>query len=197
MTGILGIALLLPTGIAVFRASMGTAYVSLLLLSVSLLIGPLNVLWGRPNPVSADLRRDVGIWAALWGLAHVVFGLQVHLPGRPWEYFLWPAHLGRLVPFRYDAAGASNHTGLAATLILLALLAVSNDAALRRLGTGRWKSVQRWNYVCFALVTIHGVIYQVLEQRAWTWVGVFALTLLTVVVGRVAAWRHLRSRQRH
>ena len=45
--------------------------------------------------------------------------------------------------------GLSNETGLIAALILLVLLATSNDASLRNLGLARWKSWQRWNYACF------------------------------------------------
>lgn len=41
--------------------SMGTGYVSIILLAGTLLIGPINVWAKRVNPVSTDLRRDVGI----------------------------------------------------------------------------------------------------------------------------------------
>src|SRR5688572_18251144 len=60
-----------------FRVSMATAYVSLTLLAATLVTGPLNVLRRRPNPVSTDLRRDLGIWSALLGLGHVATGLMV------------------------------------------------------------------------------------------------------------------------
>jgi sulfoxide reductase heme-binding subunit YedZ len=40
---------------------MATAYVSLALLAATLVTGPINLLRRRPNPVSTDLRRDLGI----------------------------------------------------------------------------------------------------------------------------------------
>jgi hypothetical protein len=43
------------------RLSMATAYASLAFLVASLSLGPWNVLCRQPNPVSFDLRRDVGI----------------------------------------------------------------------------------------------------------------------------------------
>src|SRR5678815_4055750 len=70
-----------------FGLSMATAYTSTLLLDVTLLLGVLKVLRGEASPVSTDWRRDVGIWAALFGLAHLVIGLQVHAPGNMQTYF--------------------------------------------------------------------------------------------------------------
>src|SRR5713226_2215143 len=47
------------------RLSMATAYAGLIFLAASLWLGPWNVLRRRPNPVSFDLRRDVGIWTGI------------------------------------------------------------------------------------------------------------------------------------
>jgi sulfoxide reductase heme-binding subunit YedZ len=176
------------------QLSMGTAYTGLALIGASLLIGPLNVLRRRPNPVSADLRRDVGIWAALVSSAHVVFGLQVHLPGRPWEFFVWGREQAHAFPLRYDAFGFANWGGLGAAIVLLVLLAISNDLSLRRLGTTRWKRWQRWNYAAFGVIAAHGVIYQVLEDRPLPWVIVFGATLLTVFALQLVGWRAVRDR---
>ena len=176
--------------------SMGTAYVGLGLLGWSLLIGPLNVLRRRPNPVSADLRRDVGIWGALVSCAHVVFGLQVHSPGRPWEFFVWGREQAHTIPLRYDAFGFANWGGLAAALVLIMLLALSNDASLRRLGTATWKRLQRWNYAAFGVIAGHGVIYQALEKRTPAWIAIFAMTVLVVMALQLAGWRHMRGAAR-
>ena len=123
----------------VFRASIATAYVALGLFLVTLAFGPYAALRGRRYPVSTDIRRDFGIWTALVAIVHVVVGLQVHLRGKMWEYFVRPMK-GVLLP-RIDPFGVANYTGLTAGLILIALLVTSNDASLRRLGTERWRSV--------------------------------------------------------
>src|SRR5439155_26488230 len=60
-----------------WRLSVATAYVGLTLIGLTLLIGPLTALRGQPMPVSSDLRRDLGIWAGLVGIAHVFMGAQV------------------------------------------------------------------------------------------------------------------------
>lgn len=185
--------LLRDEGVRVFRLSMGTAYTSLGLLCWSLLIGPWNVLRANPNPVSADLRRDVGIWAGVFGIVHVILGLQVHLTGKMLQYFLWAPEERHRLPMRYDVFGATNWSGLAATLLLIMLLAISNDLSLRRLGTGRWKSLQRWNYVAFGLVAFHGVIFQMLEKRSAPWMVTYGAMLLVVLVIQLLAVRQIRT----
>jgi len=121
------------------RLSIATAYPALFLSAMAVSFGPWNVLRGRPNPVSFDLRRDVGIWAGLMALVHTAIGLNVHLRGRPWLYFIDQHHR-----VRHDLFGFGNDTGLVAVLLFLLLLAISNDLSLRRLGTRKWKSLQRW-----------------------------------------------------
>ena len=143
------------------RLSFSSAYPALVLLAATLLIGPLKVLTGDRLAVSIDFRRDIGIWAGIAGLFHVVVGQCVHLRGRPWLYYIYENWQQKhILPMRHDLFGLANYTGLAAAFVLLALLATSNDAALRRLSTAGWKQLQRWNYVCFALTAIHTLTYQ-------------------------------------
>jgi sulfoxide reductase heme-binding subunit YedZ len=128
------------------RASFATAYPALVLLTTSLLIGPWNVLRKRRNPISGDLRRDIGIWAALLSVTHSVIGQNVHLRGRPWLYYIYEARQHHIIPLRHDLFGFSNYTGAVIALILIALLATSNDYSLKMLGTPRLKQLQPWNY---------------------------------------------------
>ncbi len=182
-----------------FRWSMATAYVGLALIVAALAVGPVNVLRRRPNPASGDLRRDVGIWAGLVSVGHVVAGFQVHMGGALYKYFFADAeHLRRLRP-RLDAFGFTNDLGLFATLVVLVLLATSNDLSLRRLGAARWKAVQRWTYAMAAAVAVHGVVFQLLEKRSPGWVALFAVLLVAgaglQAAGRraFAGWRSARA----
>lgn len=131
----------------------------------------MNILRGRRNPVSSDLRRDMGIWAGLIGVLHAVVGQCVHLRGRPWLYYVYgptEKHAG----LRHDAFGFANYTGALSTLLLTALFASSNDIALRALGTPRWKTLQRWNYAVFLLAGMHAFGYQLgVEKQKAAWVG--------------------------
>ena len=144
--------------------SIGTAYPALFLTGAAVFVGPLNVLRRAPNPVSFDLRRDLGIWAGILALAHTAIGLNVHLRGRPWLYFI-DQH-NRL---RHDLFGFGNYTGFIAALLFLMLLAISNDLSLRRLGTQRWKSLQRWTYAAVGLTFLHAIVYQQVEKRQLTY----------------------------
>ena len=160
------------------RLSMASAYAALFLLAATLSIGPWNKLRGQANPVSSYLRRDTGIWAGMLGIVHVIVGLQVHMNGKFWLYFVPPPDMAFRFPLRIDAFGLSNYAGLAAGLILLMLLALSSNAALRALGALRWKRLQRWNYAVAALTVAHGALYQLLEKRSAGLVAAFVVIVL-------------------
>jgi methionine sulfoxide reductase heme-binding subunit len=187
-----GIYSLLTSSDALFKMSMASAYAGLAFLSACLVVGPRNVLRDRPNPVSTDLRRDIGIWAGLLGLFHTIVGLQVHMGGKFWLYFVFPSQENRLFPLRYDPFGFANYTGLGATLVLAMLMALSNDLSLRRLGTKRWKSLQRWNYPCAILVVLHGIAYQFIEKRSLWFVVLFGSIALVAGLVQVAGFRATR-----
>ena len=167
----------------VSHLSIATAYPALALTSAALVLGPWNLLRGRYNPVSFDLRRDLGIWAGIMALMHTVVGLNVHLRGRPWLYFV-----DEHKRLRHDVFGFGNDTGLIAALLFLLLLAISNDLSLRRLGTRRWKSLQRWTYVAAALTLLHAIAYQQVEKRQAAYqVMVWGLTALWTAL-QLAGW---------
>jgi sulfoxide reductase heme-binding subunit YedZ len=171
---------------------MGTAYAALLLLAASLAIGPVRVLRDQPNPVSTDLTRDVGIWAGVTSLLHVLFGIQVHMRGKFWLYFVYPPEQAHRLPLRHDSFGAANWTGLGATLVLVILLAISNDVSLRRLGARRWKALQRWSYAAALLTLAHGALFQVIEKRRLPWVLAFAAAAAVALLLQAAGFLTVR-----
>lgn len=181
----------LPQRDAIWKLSFVTAYAALILLTITLLIGPWNTLRGHRNPVSSDLRRDVGIWTGILGVAHTIIGLDVHLRGRPWLYFIYPRHEAHWIPLRHDLFGFANDTGLLGTLILLLLFATSNDLSLRCLGTPRWKSLQRWNYALFFLVALHGAAYQTIETQKRSFVAALVLCVALTILMQTLGF-HLR-----
>lgn len=177
----------------IYRLSMATGYVSVVLIAWAMLIGPWRVRRGRPAPASTDLRRDVGIWGAIFGVAHVVTGLQVHFGGKFWKYFLYPDGDHR-IPVRYDLFGFANWTGLAAGLVLVLLLAISNDASLRALGTRRWKSWQRSTYWAAALTVAHSLAYQLETRHFGPWIVAVVLVTMLVLVMQLDGRRRMLAR---
>jgi sulfoxide reductase heme-binding subunit YedZ len=162
-------ALYLQQRSVAYAVSLVTAYASLLCLAVTLGIGPWQALRGRRLPTSSYLRRDFGIWTALLALVHVGFGLFAHMDGNLWLYFFRaPPHDTFPWP-RIDPFGLTNDLGLAATLLLLVLLALSNNWSVRRLGAVRWKTWQRSSYWAAAAIALHAAIYQLLDRRTWAW----------------------------
>jgi methionine sulfoxide reductase heme-binding subunit len=167
------------------RASFATAYPALALLAATLLIGPWYLLRRKANPVSSDLRRDLGIWAGILGVLHAAVGQFVHLRGRPWLYYVYGPgehHHG----MRHDLFGLANYTGALGALLLAMLFATSNDFSLRRLGTGKWKQLQRWNYAVFALVAVHSFAFQGVEKQKQLWVVTAAFCVAAALSLQIA-----------
>ncbi|KAA6464987.1 hypothetical protein DYQ86_03270 [Acidobacteria bacterium AB60] len=156
------------------RTSFATAYPALALLAATLLLGPWNLVRRRTNPISSDLRRDVGIWAGILGVLHTAVGQCVHLRGRPWLYYIYgPQEHHRGI--RHDLFGLANYTGAVSTLLLILLFATSNDWSLRKLHTRPWKRLQRWNYAVFALAGVHAFAYQGVEKQKLQFVATVAI----------------------
>ncbi len=193
-TGLLLFAFLklIPGNDITYLWSMSTGYVSIILLALTLLIGPLTVYWKRNNPVSSDLRRDVGIWCAVIGLAHIVFGIQVHM-GNIFLYFFRAVDGKYAYKFRDDIFGVANYTGLAAGLILLVLLLLSNDLSLQWLKTKLWKNIQRWNYLLFALILIHAVLFQIIEKRIMIIVILFSVIMIIPLFVQLIGFNIIKS----
>jgi sulfoxide reductase heme-binding subunit YedZ len=90
--------------------------------------------------------------------------------------------------------GLANYTGLIATLILVLLLATSNDWALRKLGTPQWKQLQRWNYACFGLTAIHTFAYQEgVESQTWLFLGLGIAAVATTAMVQLAGYYRRRG----
>lgn len=180
------------------RATIATGYIALGLAAFTLLIGPANLLLRRRNPVSSYLRRDAGAWAAIVSVVHVIVGLQLHGPpatslsSRIFSYFFRPDG----VPLT-NSFGLANWTGLAATVIAVGLLAISSDAALRKLKARPWKWLQRLNYALFALVIAHAVFYGALLRVTSLSTLLLGVSVIAVFAGQTLGiwlWRRRYAR---
>jgi sulfoxide reductase heme-binding subunit YedZ len=174
--------------------TVATGYVALGLLGLTLLIGPINLLLRRRNPVSSYLRRDVGAWTAFFSVVHVIYGLQVHDRLSDFlNYFVAPDGSPLTNSF-----GLGNWTGLAATVIVVGLLVLSSDAALRKLKAKNWKRLQRLNYALFALVIAHAFFYGALVRTESPYTLLLLLSVIATVVGQavgVALYRRRHFRR--
>jgi sulfoxide reductase heme-binding subunit YedZ len=179
------------------QSTVATGYLALGLLGLTLLIGPVNLLLRRRNPVSSYLRRDVGTWTAIASVVHVILGFQVHGRGQILDFLTYFVASDGSRWLNSFALG--NWTGLAALVIVLVLLALSTDGALRELKAKTWKDLQRLNYTLFALVILHGFFYGALLRMTSPVTLLGVLTVIAVVVGQTVGvwlWRHRSSRTR-
>jgi sulfoxide reductase heme-binding subunit YedZ len=76
----------------------------------------------------------------------------------------------------------------------LLLLAISNDLSLRRLGTRKWKSLQRWTYLAVGLTLMHAVAYQRIERRQVRYESVIWGITAIVAALQITGWRRYRLR---
>lgn len=199
LAGIYAAHLYSPHADILYLLTIGPAYLSLLFLALTLCLGTLNLFRKRANPVNIDLRRDLGVWAGITGVVHVVFGLQIHRGGLLAAYFFQLNDDGTFNAPLTNLFGISNWIGALATLVLIALLVTSNDWSLKRLKGRRWKTLQRFNYALAVLTALHTWGYQVVSRReapfGWAFVGMVVGVLVAQAVGfRVVRMRRERHR---
>ena len=129
------------------------ADVSILLLCISLMIGPLV----RISPQFKLLipwRRDIGLWFAITSLIHIGLLAQLHLKWNLLRFFF--NEEGKLLK---QTAHASNWIGLVALLGMIVLSVTSNRYSEKLLGSSSWKFVQQSAYSVFWLVVLHTFIF--------------------------------------
>jgi sulfoxide reductase heme-binding subunit YedZ len=115
---------------------------SLVLIAVSVGIGPLARLW-RPAMPLIPFRREMGIHGCLLAVVHAVIILVGWVE---WDLmrlfgFEWHPDLLTYVMLQ-QGFGLSNAIGIAALILTSVLAATSSDAAIRRLGLSGWKFLQ-------------------------------------------------------
>jgi DMSO/TMAO reductase YedYZ heme-binding membrane subunit len=123
------------------------------------------------------------MWTAAFSVVHVIFGLQVHGSGDLSGFFSY-FFLADGAPL-VNSFGLGNWTGLLATVIVVGLLTISSDLALRMLKADRWKWLQRLNYVLFALVVAHAIFYGALVRATSPFTEVLVLSVIAVLTGQV------------
>src|SRR5665811_187654 len=162
-----------------------SGYLSIFLLAVSLLLGPVNLMLRRKNPISTYIRRDIGVFGGILGVLHSVVGLFMHFTGKPWLYFV--KEVGDGFAMRFGNFGLANYTGLFGVLILILLLIISNDYFLGKLKAVKWKNLQRFTYPMFLLVIAHSVFYRLNADKEdlimYLYLPMFLVVLVFQLVG--------------
>jgi sulfoxide reductase heme-binding subunit YedZ len=175
--------------------TQASGYISTILLSISLILGPISLLLKNNSPVSTYFRRDISITGGLLAVIHSIAGLFVHLRGKTWLYFLNQTKSGYSI--RLDNFGLANYTGLISALIIILLIITSNDFMLRKLNPYRWKNLQRLSYLMFILIIIHCYYYRIGKQNLdliyWLYLPVLTIVLIFQLIG---VWVKTQAKRR-
>jgi DMSO/TMAO reductase YedYZ heme-binding membrane subunit len=191
----LAVAAVAPPGEVLDRVSLTWSWLCLLLFAAALLVGPLHALRTGRLVTNHLLRRDLGVWCAAAGLAHLALAFEISMNPAYMQVYVdgasaWPAPGTRRLLYMWAVIGS-----LVIAALFALLLALSNNAALRLLRPLWWKRLQRSSYLAFSLTVAHGVAFQVIEARSTWLVAALGLLTLTVVTAQLAGWSRLRSRR--
>ena len=184
-----------PSGGAVDRASLATAWLCTALFVLVMILGPLQLVGGRRAALNWLLRRDLGIWTAITGLLH--FGLgNIEAMNRPYVQRVTASTAPPGAELRGDFFNWGAASGTLLALVFVVLLMISSNVALRWLGPRWWKRLQRLSYAGFALTIFHGLLFQRLEDRHMLWVLLLAAAGMTALGLQIAGWLAYRRLRR-
>lgn len=183
------------------RWNRATADASLLLLTLTMVIGPVARLLPRLR-LLVPLRREFGIYTVLLALIHTLIIFDGWLEwdlARLVGLTLHP-ELARYVMVQHGF-GLANVIGLVALLYGAVLAITSADRAVRFLGGATWKFVQSAAYVLWALVLAHTAYFLFMHfldfhrptpeanpLQGW-FAGLVALVLGLRIAASILTWR--------
>ena len=214
--GALSLAALMVWGFAQLRAEWSPMHkwnrafgdASLVLVALSMSLGPLSRLWRRATRWLV-WRREFGIWgfgAALIHTGFILFG-WVSLEWQRLFGFEFLPQLNRYVMFD-KGFGLANVIGILALIYALALSLTSNNKSQALLGQSVWKFLQQGAYVLWALILAHTAYFLYMHfldfHRATPepniLQGAFAFLVVLVAALQMAAfvktWQQGRRRHR-
>ncbi len=166
--------------------SLATAWLCFALLVTALGIGPWQALRTSKPLLNNLLRRDLGIWAALTGLAHLAVATGVVMQAAYFRAYITGPPDSPLPGWAGWIGTFSIVAGYVVGLLFLMLLALSNHWSLARLGPVRWKRLQGAAVVALFLTIAHGIVFQVIEGRTGGWLA--ALVVVSAAILGLRGW---------
>lgn len=187
------------------RWNKATADASLVLLTLTMALGPAARLWPALRRL-LPLRREFGVYAVLLALVHTVIILDGWVE---WDLFRLAGlavhpDLGRYVMIEHGF-GLANFIGIVALGYGFMLMITSNDWTVRLLSAPVWKFLQTGSYVLWALVVAHTAYFLFMHfvdfhkpvpppnPLRWAFVALVALVLVLRCAASVQSWMRKRS----
>ena len=193
---------------AMHRWNRAVGDMSLVLVSLSMAIGPLARLW----PVfrmGIPWRREMGIYGVLLAFVHTVIILDGWVDWNLIRLFGYELHpvSGVYVMLQHGFALA-NVIGIVALVYGMVLALASNNWSQRLLGGSVWKFLQQSAYVLWMLIVLHTAYFLSLHfqdfhrpvpEPNWAqlpFAGLVALVALLQLAAFVKTWRSGRNSRR-
>jgi len=186
---------LIPLALLVWRAAHRTlgadaiaiglnqlGYLALVFLMASLACTPLKILTGWTWPIR--VRRMLGLFAFFYASLHLLTYVGID------QQLDWPVLWGDVTQRKFMIVG------FLAFLCLAPLAWTSTNAAVRRMGFDRWKSLHRLAYVAGVLAVVHFIWRVKSDIRVpMTWAAILAALFLIRIADGVRTRRRKRARQ--
>jgi len=129
--------------------------VGLLLIALSMVIGPLARLW-TVFRVALPWRRELGIYGVLLAITHTIIILAGWIEWDLIRLFGFEFHpQAEVYVMVRHGFGLANVIGIVALLYGIVLALASNDWSQRLLGGSAWKFLQQGAYILWMLIVIH------------------------------------------
>ena len=176
------------------QLSLASAYICLFLMAAALSIGPLQAIRTQRVSTNIFLRRDIGIWAALAGLIHLVVATAQSMTPRYMSLYVDVSTHKLSAALRAELFLWGSVSAFSVGLLLLLLLGLSNNFAMQYLGVTWWKRLQRSACLAFMLTLVHALMFQIIESRS---VSMMALLLcLLLLLSGLQLWGFIQVTSR-
>jgi len=181
---------------------------SLVMVAISLAIGPLARLW-KPFRTAIPWRREIGIYGVLLGIVHTIIILNGWVEWDLIRLFGYEKHprTGIYVMLQHGFALA-NVIGIIALIYGIVLALASNDWSQRVLGGPVWKFLQQGAYVLWMMIITHTAYFIYLHFQDFhrqvpdpNWAQIpfaalIGLITLLQLVAFVKTWKSRRGSRR-
>jgi len=159
-----------------------SGYLSFFFLAVVLLIGPLLCLSQKKFFAKImPYRRDMGVLSFLFALIHVLSAYSNYFA---WNFSIISAYLSAV-----GEVSLAVYAGVIAFIVLLAISLTSNKPVRKKLGTKKWKTIQRLSYIVAILIVLHvvsfGSVYKRFPGLQILFLGVTLIVVIFQIVGFV------------
>jgi DMSO/TMAO reductase YedYZ heme-binding membrane subunit len=180
-----------PAHIPLFVLNKAVAWTALVMLGISLSLGPLARLWPHRYSCRASARKELGALGFLLAFGHAVMSVPILTPA----YF--PGLFGPKSDFT-ALAEIALAAGVVALLILVPPVATSLPAVEQAMSPEAWRRTQRWAVWALVAAAAHLIYGAPAWARPATWYGGLPpITLLCVLtVAGVLALRMKGRRNR-